>query len=116
MNSANDGANGAAFDQGRDFAGRLPFLPGAGSADTSSGPCHRGFQEPGRSLESPTLLNENDISYLKWDQNRDLAEHGHAGRPSVHETLAAHPGVEIESCSSGGARIDLGILQRTDRV
>lgn len=73
------------------------------------------------------LLRENDISYLKWDQNRDLLEHGHAGRASVHEqTLAAyrlfdalkaaHPGVEIESCSSGGARVDLGILERTDRI
>ncbi len=73
------------------------------------------------------LLRENNISYLKWDQNRDLLEHGHAGRSSVHEqTLAAyrlfdelraaHPGVEIESCSSGGARVDLGILERTDRV
>ena len=73
------------------------------------------------------LLRENNISYLKWDQNRDLTEHGHGGRPSVHEqTLAAyrlfdalkaaHPDVEIESCSSGGARVDLGILQRTDRV
>jgi alpha-galactosidase len=29
---------------------------------------------------------------------------------------AAHPGLEIESCSSGGARIDLGILARTDRT
>ena len=29
---------------------------------------------------------------------------------------AAIPGVEIESCSSGGARVDLGILARTDRV
>jgi alpha-galactosidase len=73
------------------------------------------------------LLRENNIAYLKWDQNRDLTEHGRAGRPSVHEqTLAAyrlfdalkaaHPDVEIESCSSGGARVDLGILQRTDRV
>ncbi|MFF2344987.1 alpha-galactosidase [Pseudarthrobacter sp. NPDC058119] len=73
------------------------------------------------------LLAGNNISYLKWDQNRDLAEHGHAGRPSVHaQTLAAyrlfdelrkaHPGVEIESCSSGGGRVDLGILERTDRV
>ena len=24
--------------------------------------------------------------------------------------------MEIESCASGGARVDLGILQRTDRV
>jgi alpha-galactosidase len=73
------------------------------------------------------LLRENNVSYLKWDQNRDLTEHGHAGRSSVHEqTLAAyrlfdelkkaHPGIEIESCSSGGARVDLGILERTDRI
>ncbi len=73
------------------------------------------------------LLRENDISYLKWDQNRDLTEMGHDGLPSAHEQMlaayrlfdalrAAHPGVEIESCSSGGARVDLGILERTDRV
>ncbi|MEO7122493.1 MAG: alpha-galactosidase [Lacisediminihabitans sp.] len=73
------------------------------------------------------LLSENDISYLKWDQNRDHTEMGHAGRASTHEqTLAAyrlfdalraaHPGAEIESCSSGGARVDLGILGRSDRV
>jgi alpha-galactosidase len=29
---------------------------------------------------------------------------------------AANPGLEIESCASGGARVDLGILERTDRV
>ena len=29
---------------------------------------------------------------------------------------AAHPGVEIESCASGGGRIDAGILARTHRV
>ncbi len=73
------------------------------------------------------LLTDNKISYLKWDQNRDLTEMGHAGAPSTHaQTLAAyrlfdalraaHPDVEIESCSSGGARVDLGILERTDRV
>ncbi|MHC5795471.1 alpha-galactosidase [Lacisediminihabitans sp. FW035] len=73
------------------------------------------------------LLTENAISYLKWDQNRDLTEMGHDGAASTHEqTLAAyrliddlrraHPEVEIESCSSGGARVDLGILERTDRV
>ncbi|GHC99527.1 alpha-galactosidase [Zhihengliuella salsuginis] len=73
------------------------------------------------------LLAGNNIAYLKWDQNRDLTEHGSGGLSSVHEqTLAAyrlfdelraaHPGVEIESCSSGGARVDLGILERTDRV
>ncbi len=73
------------------------------------------------------LLRENSIAYLKWDQNRDLTEMGHAGRPSVHaqtravyrlldELRKAHPGVEIESCSSGGARVDLGILEHTDRI
>jgi alpha-galactosidase len=73
------------------------------------------------------LLDEYEIAFLKWDHNRDLVEPGHAGRPAVHaQTLAAyrlfdelrarHPGLEIESCSSGGARVDLGILARADRV
>ena len=75
------------------------------------------------------MLAEYDISYIKWDHNRDLIDAGTspAGRPGVHaqteavyrlmdEIRAAHPGLEIESCSSGGARVDLGILQRTDRV
>ena len=73
------------------------------------------------------LLTDNRISYLKWDQNRDLVEMGHDGRASAHRQTdaayrlfdalkAAHPDVEIESCSSGGARVDLGVLERTDRV
>jgi alpha-galactosidase len=33
-----------------------------------------------------------------------------------NEIRAAHPDLEIESCSSGGARIDLAVLERTDRV
>lgn len=67
------------------------------------------------------------IGYLKWDHNRDLTEAGHRGRPGVHtqteavyrlldELRARHPDVEIESCASGGARVDLEILARTDRV
>jgi alpha-galactosidase len=73
------------------------------------------------------LLADHDIAFLKWDHNRDLIEAGHAGRPGVHaQTLTVyrlldelrdrHPGVEIESCASGGGRVDLGILARTDRV
>ncbi|MCZ7424888.1 alpha-galactosidase [Micromonospora sp. WMMA1949] len=74
------------------------------------------------------VLSEHDgLAYLKWDHNRDLTEAGHAGRPGVHgqtlavyrlldELRARHPEVEIESCSSGGARVDLEILRRTDRV
>ena len=34
----------------------------------------------------------------------------------LDELRAEHPTLEIESCSSGGARVDLGILERTDRV
>jgi alpha-galactosidase len=75
------------------------------------------------------LLDTHDIAYLKWDHNRMVLEAGHGaeGRPGVHAHTAAvyrlldelrtrHPGLEIESCAGGGGRIDLGILERTDRV
>ncbi len=73
------------------------------------------------------LLRDNDVAFVKWDHNRDLVAAGHAGRAGVHvqtraayrlldELRARHPSVEIESCSSGGGRTDLEILQRTDRV
>jgi alpha-galactosidase len=68
------------------------------------------------------------IAYIKWDMNRDINHAGNfAGKPAVHQqTLALyklidrikakHPGLEIESCSSGGARVDYGVLAHTDRV
>ncbi|MCU1578107.1 MAG: alpha-galactosidase [Rhodoglobus sp.] len=77
------------------------------------------------------LVNENSIDYIKWDHNRDLheavARTPLGDRPSVRaQTLALysliddlrarHPGLEIETCAGGGGRIDLGILERTDRV
>jgi alpha-galactosidase len=73
------------------------------------------------------LLSAYPIAYLKWDHNRDLLEATHDGRPGVHaQTLAfyalldelrfRHPGVEIESCASGGGRVDLEVLARTDRI
>jgi alpha-galactosidase len=76
------------------------------------------------------LLDEYDIAYLKWDHNRDLVESGNQldrGRPAVSaqtravyrlldELRDAYPSLEIESCSSGGGRIDLEVLERTDRV
>ena len=76
------------------------------------------------------LLDEYPISYLKWDHNRDLVDAGQypGGEPRVHapdggrlcaDRRAASRSIrqlEIESCSSGGARIDFGILRRTDRV
>ena len=73
------------------------------------------------------LLRENPIDYLKWDMNRDLTHPVSGGRAAVHrQTLAVygliddlrarHPGVEIESCASGGGRADFEILRRTDRI
>ena len=76
------------------------------------------------------VLKEYPIDYVKWDHNRDLVEAGNqgdGGRPGVHaqtlafyrlldEIRAAHPALEIESCSSGGGRVDLGVLERTDRI
>ncbi len=74
-----------------------------------------------------TLVSEISVDYIKWDHNRDLVEPEHDGRPGTHaHTLAVyrmiaelkrrHPGLEIESCSSGGARTDLGIMEVCDRV
>jgi alpha-galactosidase len=73
------------------------------------------------------ILRDNDIAFLKWDHNRDLIDAAHEGRPAVRvQTLALyalldelrrrHPEVEIETCASGGGRVDLGVLARTDRL
>jgi alpha-galactosidase len=69
-----------------------------------------------------SLVTELGIGYLKWDHNRDLheADSVHRQTLAVYRLLdglrARHPGLEIESCSSGGARVDLGILEHTDRI
>jgi alpha-galactosidase len=75
------------------------------------------------------ILDEYPIAYLKWDHNRDLQDAGHPprGEAGVHNQTAAlyrlmdalkerHPGLEIESCSSGGGRVDLGVMARADRI
>jgi alpha-galactosidase len=75
------------------------------------------------------LIAEYGIAYLKWDHNRELVDPGNqaTGRAAVHDATLAlyrllaelkrrHPDLEIESCASGGARVDLGILQHTDRI
>jgi alpha-galactosidase len=87
------------------------------------------------------LVSENDIAFLKWDYNRNWSEPGWpeapgstATRPEIagqkeiyvrymdnlYDILAKlrakHPGLEIESCSGGGGRVDLGILRYTDEV
>jgi alpha-galactosidase len=74
------------------------------------------------------VLSNHAVSYIKWDMNRDLTHA--AGRDGKAKTSAqtravyalmdriraAHPDVEIESCASGGGRIDYGALKRTHRV
>lgn len=66
------------------------------------------------------LLAEYPIRFLKWDHNRDLlVENTHEQVLGLYrlidELRLAHPDVEIESCASGGGRIDLGMLRRVDR-
>jgi alpha-galactosidase len=79
------------------------------------------------------LLTENDIAFLKWDYNRNWSEPGWDQVPideqkrvyvefirNLYSILAdlrkKHPNVEIESCSGGGGRVDLGILRYADEV
>ncbi|HEV2568637.1 alpha-galactosidase [Sphingomonas sp.] len=68
------------------------------------------------------LLSDHPIAYLKWDHNRDLfplAGKGHAQTRGLYSLLdrlrAAHPGVEIETCASGGGRVDFAMLSRCQR-
>ncbi|MDJ0920043.1 MAG: alpha-galactosidase [Henriciella sp.] len=73
------------------------------------------------------VLSEYEISYIKWDMNRDIHHPGSRGRPAgsqqtralyalIERLRAHHPDLEIESCSSGGGRADYGILRHTDRI
>ncbi|MFL9149882.1 alpha-galactosidase [Escherichia coli] len=72
------------------------------------------------------LLSRYDISYLKWDMNREVVQPGHQSRPAQTRqveqlyTLMAmlrvkHPTVDIESCAAGGGRIDYEILHHVQR-
>ena len=66
------------------------------------------------------MLANNAIEYIKWDHNRVLPFADVAQTQAIYGLLsrlrAAFPHVEIESCSSGGARIDYGVLEHTQRV
>ena len=79
------------------------------------------------------LVTENDIAFLKWDYNRNWSEPGWDQLPPAEqkrvyveftrnlyvifaELAKRHPKLEIESCSGGGGRVDLGILKYTDEV
>ncbi|SPE36333.1 Glycoside hydrolase, clan GH-D [Candidatus Sulfopaludibacter sp. SbA6] len=79
------------------------------------------------------LASQYNIRYFKWDMNRSFSEPGWPEMEpadqrklwveyvrNVYEVMdrlrARHPKLEIESCSGGGGRVDLGILQRVDEV
>lgn len=73
------------------------------------------------------LIRKLGIDYIKWDHNRDVAEPVHAGHYGLHAQTGAcyrlfdelrheFPGLEIESCASGGGRTDAGMLQHADRI
>lgn len=79
------------------------------------------------------LLTANPIDFLKWDYNRNRSEPGWPQVPPdeeknvsvdfirnyygiLEELRAKHPRVEIESCSGGGGRVDLGVMRYTDEV
>ena len=78
------------------------------------------------------LLTENDISFIKWDMNRNVSEPGWPGAPREARELwvryvqglyrvwgtlrERHPAVIWQSCSSGGGRADYGILRYADQI
>lgn len=72
------------------------------------------------------VISNSKVSYIKWDHNRVLINAGSNGRAAYRDQVLAiyrlfdelkktHKGLEIESCASGGGRIDLGIVEHVDR-
>ncbi len=66
------------------------------------------------------VLRDNAVDYVKWDHNRVLPMPDAAQTRGCYALIdrlrAAFAHVEIESCASGGGRIDFGILSRSHRV
>lgn len=74
------------------------------------------------------VLRAAEVDFVKWDHNRDLhaslssdgrrrlRDHTLGVYSVIDELRQRHPSLEIESCASGGARADWGILSRTERV
>lgn len=76
--------------------------------------------------QTSAILSAHNIVYIKWDHNRVLIDAGHLGKAGVHRQTRAiyrlfaelkirFPELEIESCASGGARMDLGVIDFVDR-
>ncbi|MFI2366524.1 alpha-galactosidase [Promicromonospora sp. NPDC019610] len=76
------------------------------------------------------LLTDTDITYLKWDMNRSIADGGRTApggddwswrhTQAYYRVLdmlrAEFPRVTVEGCAGGGGRIDHAVLARTDVV
>lgn len=79
------------------------------------------------------ILLNNDIQFLKWDYNRNWSEPGWPemdpqSQPEIYVTYIRnlygimaelrrrHPKLEIEDCSGGAGRVDLGIMGLTDQI
>ena len=73
------------------------------------------------------ILGDGGVSYVKWDMNRSISDLFSAGRDAQYQGTVYHrqilgvyklydrltrsfPHVLFESCASGGARFDPGIL------
>ena len=76
------------------------------------------------------LLSDNNIDFIKWDMNRAVTDPqsaiGNAGKSLWYAHVEAvyslwksiresFPHVEMETCSGGGGRIDLGILHYAEQ-
>jgi len=79
------------------------------------------------------LLSEYGIDFVKWDMNRYISEPGWPDAPperqqeiwvrharAVYDVLdrlrETYPDVIFETCSGGGGRVDVGILERTHQA
>lgn len=79
------------------------------------------------------VLRSADISYVKWDMNRQLATMGSYAWPADRQGELYHrymlgvyrmqerlitdfPGILLENCSGGGARFDAGMLYYSPQI
>lgn len=74
------------------------------------------------------LVREIGINFFKWDMNRYATEPGSVAGAAIwrehvrglyhimDELRRRHPGLDIQSCSGGGGRVDLGVLSRCDQA
>ena len=77
------------------------------------------------------LLKENNIKFIKWDMNKAMSDVGFLSAPTeeqravrikyvenlyrlIESLRKEFPDVWFENCASGGGRIDLGMMARTD--